>query len=196
MLNNQDFYIKAYKKHGISAQGVNWNSKKSQELRFEVLSDLLGTEVLSARIVDAGCGFGELYAYWRAKKIFPKHYVGLDCVQNSIDIANERFEGLDVSFTCRDVLKDKLPMADWYVCSGALNILSPFDTWLFLENILKNSKKGIIFNILKGYKKSKNFNYMTKEDIADFAKGKGLEYFIVEGYMKDDMTVRILTSKS
>jgi len=189
-INNQDFYTKAYEKHGITAKGVNWNSKESQELRFEVLMDILGKEICDSKIVDAGCGFGELYAYWVERKIYPKEYIGLDCMQNSIVVAKKRFP--DLSFTCRDVLKDDLPIADWYVSSGALNILNSFDTWLFLERMLANSKKGIIFNILKGYMKSKNFNYQTKEDIKDFAHRKKLEFFIVDGYMKNDMTVRIL----
>ncbi len=189
-INNEEFYIKAYEKYGTSAQGVNWNSRESQEIRFGVITEILGKDISKREIVDAGCGFGELYAYWKNKKIYPKKYIGLDCVQNSIEIASKRFP--DLSFTCRDILKDDLPVADWYVSSGALNILNSFDTWLFLEKILANSKKGIIFNILKGFSKSENFNYQTKEDISDFASRKKLEYFIVDGYMKNDMTVRIL----
>ncbi len=189
-INNEKFYIKAYEKYGLSAQGVNWNSKKSQDIRFEVITEILGKDIAKSKIVDAGCGFGELYAYWADRGICPKRYVGLDCVENSIDIAKKRFA--DLSFICRDVLKDELPLADWYVASGSLNILSSFDTWLFLEKILENSKKGIVFNILQGYVKSKNFNYQSKDDIKDFAKQKGLEYFIVDGYLKNDMTVKII----
>ncbi len=189
-IDNQQFYKKAYEKYGVSAKGVNWNSKKSQEIRFEIITGILGKDILVSDIVDAGCGFGELYAYWSHKNICPKKYTGLDCVQNSVDIAKKRFP--DLSFTCRDILGDDLPMADWYVSSGALNILSTFDTWLFLEKMLDFSKKGIVFNILKGYKRGENFNYQTKEEIKDFAEYKKLEYFIVDGYMKNDMTVRIL----
>ncbi len=189
-INNEKFYQKAYEKHGLSAQGVNWNSKESQEVRFEVITDVLGKDISKSEIVDAGCGFGELYAYWVDRGICPKRYIGLDCVENSIVIAKQRF--MDLSFTCRDILKDELPLADWYVASGSLNILSPFDTWLFLEKILEKSKKGIVFNILQGYVKSKNFNYQSKDDIKDFVKQKGLEYFIVDGYLKNDMTVKVV----
>ncbi len=189
-INNEKFYREAYEKYGLSAQGVNWNSKESQEVRFEAITDILGKDLAKSEIVDAGCGFGELYAYWADRGICPKRYVGLDCVENSIDVAKKRFS--DLSFTCRDILSDELPLADWYVASGSLNILSSFDTWLFLEKILENSKKGIVFNILQGYVKSKNFNYQSKDDIKDFAKQKGLEYFIVDGYLKNDMTVKMV----
>ncbi len=189
-INNENFYLKAYKKYGLSAEGVNWNSRESQEIRFEVITEILGKDIAKSEIVDAGCGFGELYAYWADRGVCPKRYVGLDCVQNSIDVAKKRFT--DLSFTCRDILSDELPLADWYVASGSLNILSSFDTWLFLEKILENSKKGIVFNILQGYVKSNNFNYKSKDDIKDFMKQKGLEYFIVDGYLKNDMTVKVV----
>lgn len=189
-INNEDFYLKAYEKYGLTPQGVNWSSKESQEVRFEVITEILGEDIKNSEIIDAGCGFGELYAYWVNKKIYPKEYMGLDCVQNSVDIARKRFPKL--SFTCRDILKDELPLADWYVASGSLNILSSFDTWLFLEKILENSKKGIVFNILQGYVKSENFNYQSKEDIKEFAKLKNLDYFIIDGYLKNDMTIRMM----
>jgi len=189
-INNEKFYLKSYEKYGLTAQGVNWNSKESQEVRFEVITDILGEDIKRSEIVDAGCGFGELYAYWVDRGIYPKRYVGLDCVENSIDVAKKRF--VDLSFTCRDILSDELPLADWYVASGSLNILSSFDTWLFLEKILESSKNGIVFNILQGYVKSKNFNYQSKDDIKDFVKQKGLEYFIVDGYLKNDMTVKVI----
>lgn len=192
-LDNTKFYKSSYDKYGVSARGVNWNDDFSQIVRFEVISDLLRDELKSSKIVDAGCGFGELYAYWQKCGTSPLEYVGLDCMQNSVDISTERFgDSLKCSFTCRDVLRDDLPVADWYVSSGALNILNSFETWLFLEKMLKFSKKGIVFNVLQGYIKSKNFNYQTKEDIKEFARRKDLECFIVEGYMKNDMTVRIL----
>ncbi len=189
-INNENFYLKAYKKYGLSAQGVNWNSKESQEIRFEIITEILGKDIKKSEIVDAGCGFGELYAYWVNRGIYPKRYVGVDCVENSIVVAKERFANL--SFTCRDILRDELPLADWYVASGSLNILSSFDTWLFLETILKNSKKGIVFNILQGYAKSKNFNYQSKDSIKEFVRQKGLEYFIIDGYLKNDMTVKVV----
>ncbi len=192
-LDNTKFYKSSYGKYGVSARGVNWNSEFSQVVRFEVISDLLGDELKSSKIVDAGCGFGELYAYWQKCESLPLEYVGLDCLQNSVDISTKRFgDSPNCSFTCRDVLRDDLPVADWYVSSGALNILSSFETWLFLEKMLKFSKKGIVFNVLQGYIRSENFNYQTKEDMKEFAKDKNLEIVIVDGYLKNDMTIRMV----
>jgi len=192
-LNNEKFYTNAYKKHGISAQGVNWNSKESQEIRFGVIADLLGDELLASSMVDAGCGFGEFYLFCKKLELIPLSYIGLDCVQSSVDICLKRFKGIkNCSFTCKDILKDDLPKSDWYIASGSLNILSSFDTWLFLEKMLEYSRKGIVFNVLQGYVRSDNFNYQNKEDMKDFAKRKNLDIVIVDGYLKNDMTIRMI----
>lgn len=188
-MNNQNFYKNAYKKHGISARGLNWNSEKSQRVRFEVITDLLKDELFTCSVVDAGCGFGDLYLFWQEIGLHVKSYIGVDSVKNSIQICTERLP--KISFTCKDILKDDLSYADWYIASGTLNILSDFQTWLFLEKILAHSNKGIIFNILEGNKKSENFNYQKKEDIISFAKSKGFTCRVENDYLKNDMTVEI-----
>ncbi len=190
-LDNTKFYKSAFKKHGVSAHGVNWNSLESQSVRFEVLTNLLDKEICLSTIADAGCGFGDLFVYWLGVGVSPVRYVGIDCIGDFVDIASSRVPDQNASFVCKDILKDDLPHADWYVASGSLNILKPFDTWIFLEKMLKYSKKGIVFNILKGYKKSKNFNYQTKESMEEFAQRKSLDLLIVEGYLKNDMSIRM-----
>jgi len=188
-LNNQDFYKNAYKKYGISARGLNWSSDESQRVRFEVITSLLKYELPTCSIVDAGCGFGDLYFYWLENDLHVESYIGLDSVQDSIQICKQRLP--EISFTCKDILKDDLPYADWYVASGTLNILNDFQTWLFLEKILAHSKRGIVFNMLEGSKKSENFNYQKKEDIIAFAKSKGFTCRLMNEYLKNDMTVEI-----
>lgn len=188
-MKNLDFYNKAYKKHGITARGLNWHSEKSQKIRFEVLSRFIKDEISSSSIVDAGCGFGDFYFFLQKQNLIPKRYVGIDCMQDFIDIAKKRL--FDTTFTCRDILRDELIYADWYVASGSLNILNSFDTWMFLEKMLAYSKVGVVFNILEGDKQSKNFNYQKKEDIIKFAKNKGYKIKIVEEYLPNDISVEI-----
>ena len=188
-MDNHTFYKQSYKKHGITARGLNWNSEYSQQIRFGVLASFLSDEILSSEIVDAGCGFGDFYLFLEQQNLLPKRYIGVDCMQDFIRIAQKRV--LDVTFTCRDILKDELIYADWYVASGSLNILSAFDTWMFLEKMLAYSKKGIVFNILEGDKKSENFNYQKKQDIINFAKRKKYKIRVKEGYLPNDISVEI-----
>lgn len=193
MIDNQTFYNYVFEAHGQTPQGLSWNSKHTQEIRFEIITQFLKNELHKQSIVDAGCGFGDLYAYWQNQNIFPLQYIGIDVMEKFIDIASKRFA--KVSFLHRDILKDALPKADWYIASGSLNILSDFETWLFLENMLFYAKKGIVFNILAGNKISQQFNYKTKEEIKKFAKNKNVACEIIEDYLPNDMSVKLLKGK-
>jgi len=192
VLDNQIFYENAYKKHGISARGVNWHTKLSQEIRFDIITALIQEELSTCSIVDAGCGFSDLYFFWQKNDLHVKKYIGIDSVLLSLEISRDRLEDYSNSyFIHKNILKDTLPFADWYIASGSLNILSNFDTWLFLEQILRYSNKGIIFNILEGNKQSANFNYKTKSQIKTFFCKKKLEVDIISGYLENDMTVKV-----
>jgi len=189
VVSNSSFYQNAYKKHGISARGLNWSSEDSQNIRFKIITHFLRDKLSTCSIVDAGCGFGDLYLFWQDMGLHVKSYVGIECMNDFVDISKKRVS--NCVFTCRDILKDELIYADWYVASGSLNILTSFETWLFLEKMLMYSKEGIIFNILEGDKKSENFNYQKKEDIIRFVKQKGFTCKVVEGYLQNDITMEI-----
>jgi len=192
VLDNSNFYLTSYKKHGLTARGLNWNSKLSQDIRFEIITALIQEELSTSSVADAGCGFADLYLFWDKNALYVKEYIGIDSVLNSVNLAEKNLNNFsNCTLTCKDILKDKLPHADWYIASGSLNILSSFDTWLFLEQILTYSKKGIIFNILEGDKQSENFNYQTKEQIENFFHKKDLKIDIISGYLEDDITIRV-----
>jgi SAM-dependent methyltransferase len=193
VIDNKTFYTYAFEAHGQTPKGLSWASKNTQEIRFKIITQLLENELHKRSIVDAGCGFGDLYAYWQNQSLFPFHYIGIDAMEKFIDIASKRFS--KAFFLHRDILKDALPKADWYVASGSLNILSDFETWLFLENMLFHAKKGVVFNILEGTKISKQFNYKTKEEIKKFAQNKELIYEIVDDYLPNDMSIKLFKGK-
>ncbi len=188
-MTNSEFYLGAYKKYGLSPKGLNWNSLATQEIRFEIITKFLEDKIDDFIIGDAGCGFGDFLKYWQIKHLEPKEYVGIDCEETFVEICQRRFPSN--CFVCRDILQDRLPQVDWYVASGSLNILSDFETWLFLENMLNSATKGVVFNILCGTKRGNIFNYKTKDDMMNFAKKKSLKIEIVDDYLKNDMTIRL-----
>jgi len=184
-IDSQKFYKSAISVHGISAQGVNWTSQKTQELRFDILLSLLPQNLNS--LADAGCGFGDLYKYMKEKKRTPLSYIGIDSLQKMCTIASKRTQK---EILLADITKDILPNADYYVCSGAMNILHPFETQLFIRNCFNASRYGFIFNILLGDEQSNTYNYISKDKIQKIAKG--LNVIRVEtrdDYMKNDITV-------
>ena len=55
------FYSSRYNLLGNQIRSVGWGSKKNQNLRFKIL--LKNINVNKKKILDFGCGFGDLYSF-------------------------------------------------------------------------------------------------------------------------------------
>ncbi|MCK9454620.1 class I SAM-dependent methyltransferase [Sulfurimonas sp.] len=189
-VDNQKFYSSAIEKYGTTARGVNWHSKESQKIRFDVILEMLPDTLSSYTIADAGCGFGDLYTHMLKRKKAPKNYIGIDSLPDMYSIASHK-TGCEIVIA--DICKERLPLADYYICSGAMNVLESFETHLFIQNCYCASKIGFIFNVLHGDKVSKTYNYMTTSQIKQIANDLGASALIMkDDYMEDDITVLLL----
>jgi SAM-dependent methyltransferase len=189
-IDNKTFYSSAIEKYGITAKGVNWHSKESQKLRFDIIFKMLPQDMLNYSLADAGCGFGDLYLYMLKKKRAPKEYIGIDSLPDMYSIASER-TGCEILIA--DICKDELPSADFYICSGAMNVLEEFETHLFMQNCFNACRVGFIFNVLHGQKESETYNYLTTGQIEQMAEQMGVKKVLFrDDYMEDDITVMFL----
>lgn len=182
-VENETFYNAALQKHGLTCRALHWNSEQSQNLRFRVLLSFVREDISACKVVDIGCGFGDLYRYMRSK---PLEYIGIDIMDSMVVEAKKR-TGCEILKL--DALYDELPVAEYYFCSGAMNILQKFETHLFIQNCYRASKKGFIFNILEGDDESLVYNYFKEKEIKALAKQLGAKYEIKKGYMDRDMSV-------
>ncbi len=121
------------------------------------------------------------------KKKNPQKYIGIDSLLDMYSIASEK-TGCEIVIA--DICKDALPNADYYLCSGALNVLTKFETHQFIQNCYKSSKYGFIFNALHGDKESETYNYLTTAEIEQIAKDLNVKEIVYrDGYLEDDITV-------
>lgn len=183
-IDNHHFYHSGILDHGYTPQGLRWHSKQSQEVRFHQLLSLLPLDAES--IVDAGCGFGDLCGYIRSKKKYSLRYVGLDSLEIMVNEASKRTN--EAVYQC-DILHDSLPEAEFYICSGALNILTRNAAYLFIERCYNASSRGIIFNFLAGDKDSKTFNYLKEGDIKRLGEKLNGRVVFRRHYYESDCTV-------
>lgn len=146
----------------------------------------------SFTIADAGCGFGDLFFYLQKETFPPEHYIGLEIVQPMIQSARER-TGCPI-ISC-NILHDPLPGADFYLCSGAMNILTRFETHLFIQRCFEASKLGFVFNLLKGEDDSLVYNYFLPREIKKLGRELGAKVKIKEGYLPRDFTVAFYKEK-
>ncbi len=184
-INNTIFYKNAYKKHGKTAKGLNWSNKHSQQIRFELIAEFLKPVCHDGdSLIDAGCGFGDFYHYLQKQGIFCK-YTGYDMMEKFVNIARENTKQ---SIMIKDILSDSLDKADFYTASGSLNILTEFETYLFIKRCYEHSNKAFIFNMLEG-ESHERFNLVKKDDILRYGKELGAKVAIKEGYFMEDFTV-------
>jgi SAM-dependent methyltransferase len=188
-LDNSRFYLDSLTSHGETAKGVQWQSRQTQELRFEVLCRFLPDEVSSLTLVDAGCGFGDLYRYLDRHGRLPGRYLGLDVMEPMVEVARRR-TGCEIR-VC-DILQARLPDADFYLCSGAMNNLTRDETWCFIRRCFSAARRGFIFNLLTGNDGPGSYNYQQPRDLRALAEELGAEARLEEGYLPSDFTMAFL----
>jgi SAM-dependent methyltransferase len=187
-VDTESFYQNALARYGENAEGVHWHSSATQQERFRVLRALLPADLSGLSLVDVGCGLGDLHAYLAARGELPAAYIGLDVVEAMVQRARAR---TGCRILHRDALCDPLPEADWYLCSGAMNLLTRDETRLFIERCLAAAGTGLVFNLLKGSDHSRTFNFLQPAVVEEWARALGAELEIVEGYLSGDFSAAL-----
>lgn len=181
--SNRKFYQKAILEYGISAQGVHWNSQYSQYKRFEVLTDFIKNDISKSSIVDVGCGMGEYYNYLMDEQIIPLKYFGIDCEIDMINISKRRFPNAD--FELQNIFDSSLKEADYYVCSGAMNILDKNEFYTFIDICFKKPTKGFIFNFLK----NDSYNKIHVNEVLSYCKNLTNKIETQDNYLDNDFSI-------
>jgi len=188
-VDNDAFYRSALIAHGETAEGVHWNSTESQEIRFRVLRSLLPDDLSGLTLADAGCGFGDLYCYLDRHGERPERYIGLDVMEPMVEAARKR-TGCEIR-VC-DIIGDRLPSADYYLCSGAMNTLTREETEAFIRKCYEASTRGFLFNLLKGWNTSPIYNLYLPREIKRLGLDMEAEVEIREGYLSGDFSVAFI----
>jgi len=150
----EHYYTSKIDKYGAVAKGVDWNSVRSQHLRFEKLLHIVATEQPFS-VNDYGCGYGEFVSFLRSKNL-QFEYNGFDLSHKMIISATEKFGNFG---NCRFFSDDaELAVADYTIASGIFNVKldTPNSEWkeyIFetLNTFDDLSNKGFAFNILTSY---------------------------------------------
>jgi SAM-dependent methyltransferase len=186
-VNNKQFYSASIKEFGLSPQGVHWNSLATQTIRFKYLLKFLPKKLHRFTLLDVGCGFGDFYHYLLEHNRLPKQYIGVDSLDDMVNIATQQ---TGETIMHLDACKDELPQSDYIVCSGAMNVLTPFETHQFMHNCYTRCTKGFVFNVLFADQESQTYNYMTLNKIKRIANALNVHKITFnQGYLPHDITV-------
>ncbi len=206
-----EYYENLLDKHGATCLALDWNSPASQKLRYQVLKELFiyGRKASNISILDVGCGFGDLYGYFKAEKIIQRHrirYFGCDISARLLEVAKKKYP--DAKFSLIDILEDRsVPKFDYVFCSGALNIRTTdhashvefVKSMLLRLNDLANY--GVAVNFLSEgampQSNSEDLNagryfYFKPEEITSFCRFISSRFILRHDYHPGDFTVYLL----
>ena len=163
-------YNKRFHKYLNTPKGVFWNSKLSQDLRLNIILDIIveGSESKKVSVADVGCGYGRLFEIIKERNLINKiEYYGFDINNKFISFCSKDNKFENVSF---EVGTYPSKNVDFVVMSGTYN-LTPINNVIFWENYIitnlrsnwKFANKGLIFNCLVNKeRKVKNKLYYTE----------------------------------
>jgi SAM-dependent methyltransferase len=171
------YYSARFDEHGARAEGVDWNSAESQELRFEQLAKLFRGRTDAFSVNDVGCGYGAFASFLR-REGYEARYVGYELSAAMLDAGRTAFADEDgVQF----VQGSKLEPADYSVASGIFNVRLGFedDEWrayidATIEDLARASAAGFAFNMLTSYsdpeRRRPDLFYADPREIFDWCK--------------------------
>lgn len=186
-------YQEQLRKHGATAQAFKWISPESMHLRHQQL--LADIDLQEKRILDVGCGFGDIIPFIRQKST-RFSYLGVDMVRQIIEIARQQHPGF--SFLVRNYFEDPMDESfDWVISSGTLN--SQFgDAIRFrkraIQTMFGHAVVGVAFNMAGSHppppsKSESSIFYADSLEVVEFCLTFTPKVILRHHYHPKDFTV-------
>jgi ubiquinone/menaquinone biosynthesis C-methylase UbiE len=164
------FYNRHLKDFGDAPQAVRW-TREGQLRRYETLLEIAGN-LSGKRILDFGCGKGDLYGFIKEKDI-TANYCGIDINENLLELAKSKYP--EAEFILIDI-EEKEFERDFdiiFIC-GVFN-LRVGGIEESMKNVLKKlfrlCREALHVNLLTYYvaQRSVELFYVKPEEILHFA---------------------------
>jgi 2-polyprenyl-3-methyl-5-hydroxy-6-metoxy-1,4-benzoquinol methylase len=193
-------YSCRYGKFGYDPKSLGWE-RGNQEIRFEVLTSQY--DFRNKKILDIGCGFGDLNKYLIRKGI-TYDYLGIDLVDAFIIEAEKHYSADRIQFRVINILDLESDLIfDYAIASGIFNHqLSDADNYTYVESVirktLQHTKDGLAFDFLSDkvdYRKPGLF-YNNTERILSIAYKFSKKITLRHDYMPFEFSIFIQKDQS
>jgi 2-polyprenyl-3-methyl-5-hydroxy-6-metoxy-1,4-benzoquinol methylase len=170
--------------HLKEEKALGWGSKESQQIRFKVLLEARGLLPKKHSILDVGCGHGDL-------SNLCKNYVGIDCREDVIKIAKEKYT--NKTFVC-GTINNITDSYDWVVASGIFPFKENWENYVEeeLRRMFDNCKLGISCNFLSeltNKEKRQDLCYASVSVLSKMIEKLTTKYTIRRDYLVNDVTL-------
>lgn len=189
--------IEHYRRKNEADQNTRfWGSRAGQEARFRALMRLTGG-FAGQRILDLGCGSGDLLAFAVAEGDVPASYLGVEIVPEFVEEAQRR--DLPGKFVAVDATAAdwRPPEVDWVVANGLFGHRQPLEGWWPRFRTLTGrmhdwAARGIAITLVSAYSTGNNpeAQYSRPAEIlADIARRFGPNFALDHSYLPNDFAV-------
>lgn len=186
-----DFYENALAIYGVrDSRSVHWADEQTQIIRFEVLNKIANLN--NKKILDVGCGLGDLYMFFIRKKI-NVDYTGIDIVPEFIERAKERFPDAKLILGNAETISDEY---DFILASGAFTFaVENAKEYYFamIKNLFEHTREGLAFNMLNVESHQSDDTYITYDisEVEAFCKTltPNVNVVVVDDYLPWDFTI-------
>ena len=202
MTDPGSFYNDRIGIYGENISALGWRSVEQQEFRFEVLTR--GLKTSSLKVLDIGCGFGDMFWYLKKNEFSIKSYTGIDVSSKMVEIASERILDSSANFYISDYTEFKTSTKfDVIFVSGTLNYKTGDSPSERITTLMALSSDWLDFNgelranFLRtnvDYINSINEHYDTIE-VADSAKNFFSKVEVIQNYGLYEFTLVASDSK-
>ncbi len=191
-------YNERYKKFGRDIRTVGWGAKEDQILRFEVL--FRGLDLKGKKILDVGCGLGDLVPYLEIRTKNDFSYIGLDVAEELVRDAKAKYSGPNRDFITGDIFSVDLPKVDISILSGTLSLkrkgLEKYAR-ATLRRMMTLSQEAVSLNFLSSYvdyEAPQNLHYQP-EKVFSWARQLSRRVNLIHDYPLYEFTIQAFIEK-
>jgi SAM-dependent methyltransferase len=169
-----ELYNNRFVEFGSSIKTVGWGSQKDQYLRFEMLFRNINPK--GKKILDIGCGLGDLIPFLNEKTGGDYTYIGIDIAEKLIEDARKNYGSENKSFYVGDIFSINEPGIDIAVLSGALS---------FKSEGIKKYAQNTLLRMFELSNEVISLNFLSKYVDFELDKNQHYEPQEVFGWAKD-----------
>lgn len=187
-----NFYNERVIQYGHDPRACDYGRAKSQQQKFEVLSQI--TNYSKSSVLDVGCGFAD-FAHYLFERYDGVDYHGLDLSVEMISKA--RLSSPDLDLRVGNILD--LPSTESYdiiTANGIFYLLgdeAPLKMQELVLAMYKRSRKGIVFNSLSSWAniQEKDEYYANPLDVLEWSRKLSPWIIFRHDYLRHDFTIFI-----